>query len=57
MIQMDFEQRQSSRFSRPFLVTDYEDETFSEPFEGFDVNLTGLSFGWIMPICFFPVSK
>ncbi len=46
MIQMDLEQRQSSRFSRPFLVTDHEDKTFSEPFEGFDVNLTGLSF-WL----------
>lgn len=46
MIQMDLEQRQSSRFSRPFMVTDYEDKSFSEPFEGFDVNLTGLSF-WL----------
>ncbi len=46
MIQMDLEQRQSSRFSRPFWVTDHEDESFSEPFEGFDVNLTGLSF-WL----------
>ena len=46
MIQMDLEQRQSSRFSRPFMVTDHEDETFSDPFEGFDVNLTGLSF-WL----------
>ncbi len=46
MIQMDLEQRQSSRFSRPFMVTDYEDEGFSAPFEGFDVNLTGLSF-WL----------
>ncbi|WP_019556143.1 PilZ domain-containing protein [Thiomicrorhabdus arctica] len=46
MIQMDLEQRQSSRFPRSFLVTDHDDETFSEPFEGFDVNLTGLSF-WL----------
>lgn len=46
MIQMDLEQRQSSRFSRPFWVTDHEDERFSAPFEGFDVNLTGLSF-WL----------
>lgn len=46
MIQMDLEQRQSSRFLRPFLVTDNEDEGFSAPFEGFDVNLTGLSF-WV----------
>ena len=46
MIQMDLEQRQSSRFSRPFMVTDYEDKTFSASFEGFDVNLTGLSF-WL----------
>lgn len=46
MIQMDLEQRESSRFLRPFQVTDNEDEFFSEPFEGFDVNLTGLSF-WV----------
>lgn len=52
MIQMDLEQRQSSRFSRPFLVTDYEDAAFSAPFEGFDVNLTGLSF-WLDDADFF----
>lgn len=52
MIQMDLEQRQSSRFSRPFMVTDHDDETFSEPFEGFDVNLTGLSF-WLDDADFF----
>lgn len=46
MIQMDLEQRQSSRFLRPFLVTSNEDEDFSAPFEGLDVNLTGLSF-WV----------
>ena len=46
MIQMDLEQRESSRFLRPFLVTDNEDEAFSAPFDGFDVNLTGLSF-WV----------
>ena len=46
MIQMDLEQRQSSRFLRPFLVTGNEDEGFSDPFYGFDVNLTGLSF-WV----------
>lgn len=46
MIQLDLEQRQSSRFSRPFLVTDYEDVNFELPFQGHDVNLTGLSF-WI----------
>lgn len=43
---MDFEQRQSSRFSRPFMVTNHEDELFLEAFKGFDVNLTGLSF-WL----------
>ncbi|MEA3404622.1 MAG: PilZ domain-containing protein [Pseudomonadota bacterium] len=46
MIQLDLEQRQSSRFSRPFLVTDHEDEAFELPFQGHDVNLTGLSF-WV----------
>lgn len=46
MIQMDLEQRQSSRFSRPFQVTNHEDTDFSSPFDGFDVNLTGLSF-WV----------
>ena len=46
MIQMELEQRQSSRFSRPFLVTNLEDAEFSSPFEGHDVNLTGLSF-WV----------
>lgn len=44
MIQMDLEQRQSARFSRPFLVTDHEDVGFNDAFEGFDVNLTGLGF-------------
>lgn len=46
MIQMDLEQRQSSRFSRPFLVTNLEDSEFTSPFDGHDVNLTGLSF-WV----------
>ncbi len=46
MIQMDLEQRQSARFLRPFWVTGNEDEEFCAPFEGFDVNLTGLSF-WV----------
>lgn len=46
MSQSASEQRQSSRFSRQFLVTDYEDIEFTVPFEGFDVNLTGLSF-WV----------
>jgi len=46
MIQLDLEQRQSARFSRTFLVTDHEDEGFDLPFQGYDVNLTGLSF-WI----------
>lgn len=44
MIQMDLEQRQSHRFFRPFLVTDHEDVNFEAPFEGYDVNLTGLGF-------------
>ncbi|BCN93664.1 hypothetical protein THMIRHAM_14490 [Thiomicrorhabdus immobilis] len=52
MIQMDLEQRQSSRFSRPFLVTNHEDRDFSSPFMGFDVNLTGLSF-WVDDSDFF----
>lgn len=48
------DQRQSVRFDRTFLVTDHEDEQFSEPFLGFDVNLTGLSFwvdnaDWFLP--------
>lgn len=48
------EQRQSARFVRHFAVTDHEDEQFSEPFEGLDVNLTGLSFwvddpDWFLP--------
>lgn len=38
------EQRQSVRFPRKFLVTDYQDENFEYAFEGVDVNLTGLSF-------------
>ncbi|MDX1347010.1 MAG: PilZ domain-containing protein [Thiomicrorhabdus chilensis] len=54
MIQLDLEQRQSSRFSREFLVTDYEDHRFAEPFEGHDVNLTGLSFWVRQPDLFFP---
>lgn len=54
MIQLDLEQRQSSRFSRDFLVTDYEDSGFSEPFDGYDVNLTGLSFWVNDPDLFFP---
>ncbi|WP_024850955.1 hypothetical protein [Hydrogenovibrio kuenenii] len=54
MIQMDLEQRQSHRFSRPFLVTDHEDTDFEQPFEGFDVNLTGVGFlvdssDWFLP--------
>lgn len=40
------EQRQSSRFPRRFLVTDYQDEHFDLAFDGLDVNLTGLSF-WV----------
>ncbi len=44
MIQMDLEQRQSSRFARPFLVTDHEDTGFEAPFSGFDINLTGVGF-------------
>ncbi|WP_321276573.1 PilZ domain-containing protein [Thiomicrorhabdus indica] len=48
------EQRQSVRFGRQFMVTDHEDEGFQEPFVGFDVNLTGLSFwvdnaDWFLP--------
>lgn len=48
------EQRQSVRFGRQFIVTDHEDERFVEPFVGFDVNLTGLSFwvdnaDWFLP--------
>ncbi|MBN2864751.1 MAG: PilZ domain-containing protein [Thiotrichales bacterium] len=46
MIQLALEQRQSLRFPRPFLVTDYEDIHFQLPFNGHDVNLTGLSF-WV----------
>lgn len=52
MIQMDLEQRQSSRFSRPFQVTNQEDAEFSDPFDGNDVNLTGLSF-WVDEVDFF----
>lgn len=44
MFQLDLEQRQSSRFFRPFRVTDREDSEFKLSFDGFDVNLTGLSF-------------
>jgi hypothetical protein len=38
------EQRQSVRFKRRFLVTDYQDEAFELAFDGWNVNLTGLSF-------------
>lgn len=48
------EQRQSSRFSRQFLVTDYQDEHFELAFEGWDVNLTGLSFWVNDPDLFMP---
>lgn len=44
MIQMELEQRHSSRFSRPFVVTDHEDTEFQHPFSGFDINLTGVGF-------------
>lgn len=54
MIQLDLEQRQSSRFSRPFCVTDHEDTEFSLAFDGFDVNLTGLSFWVDEPDMFLP---
>lgn len=54
MIQLDLEQRQSSRFSRPFSVTDHEDSEFSVAFRGFDVNLTGLSFWVDEPDMFLP---
>lgn len=43
---MQMDQRQSSRFDRRFIVTDYQDEHFEFAFEGLDVNLTGLSF-WV----------
>jgi hypothetical protein len=48
------EQRHSSRLSRRFWVTDYDDEHFQEPFEGIDVNLTGLSFVVEAEDLFFP---
>lgn len=54
MIQLDLEQRQSSRFSRPFCVTDHEDTQFALAFDGFDVNLTGLSFWVDEPDMFLP---
>ena len=54
MIQLELEQRQSLRFSRPFLVTDYEDIDFRLPFTGYDVNLTGLSFWVDEPDLFIP---
>ncbi|BBP43399.1 PilZ domain-containing protein [Thiosulfativibrio zosterae] len=54
MIQLDLEQRQSSRFSRPFCVTDHEDTEFALAFDGFDVNLTGLSFWVDEPDMFLP---
>lgn len=44
MIQMDLEERQSSRFSRPFMVTDYDDEAFSDSFKGFNVQSNGFKF-------------
>lgn len=50
----DNEQRQSSRFRRRFWVTDHEDNGFVEPFEGYDVNLTGLSFCVKEADLFFP---
>lgn len=46
------EQRQSVRFKRPFLVTDYQDVDFEMPFTGLDVNLTGVSF-WVPDAEFF----
>jgi len=52
MSQLDLEQRQSSRFSRPFQVTNQEDSEFASPFEGYDVNLTGLSF-WVDDVDYF----
>ncbi len=54
MIQLDLEQRQSSRLSRPFSVTDHEDIEFSVAFTGFDVNLTGFSFWVEQPDMFLP---
>lgn len=57
MIQMDLEQRQSSRFVRPFQVTNHEDETFSAAFEGADVNLTGLGFFIDDPDLFLPQQR
>lgn len=52
--QISNEQRQSARFDRQFLVTDHEDDNFSEPFDGHDVNLTGLSFWVDNPDWFIP---
>lgn len=54
MFQLDIEQRQSHRVPRHFEVTDFDDLEFSEPFTGYDVNLTGLSFwvdeaDWFLP--------
>lgn len=54
MFQLDIEQRQSYRVTRHFEVTDFDDVSFSEPFAGNDVNLTGLSFwvdeaDWFLP--------
>lgn len=46
MFQLEMDQRQSCRVERRFLVTDFDDLEFSEPFDGHDVNLTGLGF-WI----------
>jgi hypothetical protein len=48
------EQRQSARFPRRFLVTDYQDEAFAWAFPGLDVNLTGLSFKLDDPELFIP---
>ncbi|BBP46212.1 hypothetical protein THMIRHAS_15850 [Thiosulfatimonas sediminis] len=54
MFELDMEQRQSYRVARSFEVTDFDDLDFSEPFDGYDVNLTGLSFwvdeaDWFLP--------
>lgn len=48
------EQRQSARFARRFLVTDYQDTDFRWAFDGVDVNLTGLSFKLDEPELFMP---
>lgn len=46
MFQLDLEQRQSTRFTRPFKVTNREDDAFVLAFQGFDINLTGIGF-WV----------